>query len=117
MEKCVSLSGIAVFGWLNVGVLSFPTNQRVGLGQGFDEHKSFGRLAPALLQNLRIELGWYCPRFAPCAGEAASKKETISLADLAEQVGYQSETAFSRAFERFNGNSPGAVRRSAEKAE
>ena len=45
------------------------------------------------------------------------KEEDTSLADLAEQVGYQSEAAFSRAFKRFNGTSPGAVRRSAEKAE
>ena len=34
------------------------------------------------------------------------------VADLAEHVGYQSEAAFSRAFKRFTGQSPGSVRRS-----
>lgn len=35
-----------------------------------------------------------------------------SLAQLASQVGYRSEAAFSRAFKRFNGVPPGAARRS-----
>jgi AraC-like DNA-binding protein len=33
------------------------------------------------------------------------------VADLASSLGYQSEAAFSRAFKRFIGISPGAVRR------
>ena len=44
------------------------------------------------------------------------REEDVALADLAEQVGYQSEAAFSRAFKRFTGTSPGAVRRGTEKA-
>jgi AraC-like DNA-binding protein/mannose-6-phosphate isomerase-like protein (cupin superfamily) len=34
-----------------------------------------------------------------------------SLADLAARLGYESEAAFSRAFKRFNGISPGSARR------
>ena len=37
-----------------------------------------------------------------------------TLAELASRLGYQSEAAFSRAFKRFNGISPGAVRRNGE---
>jgi AraC-like DNA-binding protein len=38
------------------------------------------------------------------------KEETAPLADLASRLGYQSEAAFSRAFKRFMGVSPGAAR-------
>jgi AraC-like DNA-binding protein len=37
--------------------------------------------------------------------------ENPSLGDLADRVGYQSEAAFSRAFKRYIGASPGIVRR------
>lgn len=40
------------------------------------------------------------------------KEENLSLGELADQLGYQSEAAFSRAFKRFIGISPGAARRS-----
>jgi AraC-like DNA-binding protein len=39
------------------------------------------------------------------------KKEDVSLGELANRLGYQSEAAFSRAFKRFIGISPGAARR------
>ena len=39
------------------------------------------------------------------------KGEDVSLGDLANRLGYQSEAAFSRAFKRFIGVSPGAARR------
>jgi AraC-like DNA-binding protein len=39
------------------------------------------------------------------------KKENVSLGELADRLGYQSEAAFSRAFKRFIGVSPGAARR------
>ena len=38
-------------------------------------------------------------------------EDRVTLAELANRLGYQSEAAFSRAFKRFNGISPGAVRR------
>jgi AraC-like DNA-binding protein len=39
------------------------------------------------------------------------KEEDASLGELADRLGYQSEAAFSRAFKRFIGVSPGAARR------
>jgi AraC-like DNA-binding protein len=39
------------------------------------------------------------------------QEEDIALYELAERLGYQSEAAFSRAFKRFVGTSPGAARR------
>jgi AraC-like DNA-binding protein len=40
------------------------------------------------------------------------KEDDAGLADLANRLGYRSEAAFSRAFKRLMGISPGAVRRS-----
>ena len=39
--------------------------------------------------------------------------DDLGLAEVAGRLGYQSEAAFSRAFKRFMGVSPGAVRRAA----
>lgn len=39
------------------------------------------------------------------------KEENVALGELADRLGYQSEAAFSRAFKRFIGVSPGAARR------
>jgi AraC-like DNA-binding protein len=39
------------------------------------------------------------------------KEGNASLSDLAARLGYESEAAFSRAFKRFNGISPGSARR------
>jgi AraC-like DNA-binding protein len=44
------------------------------------------------------------------------KEEDTPLVDLAERLGYQSEAAFSRAFKRFIGVSPSAVRRNGDAA-
>lgn len=41
-------------------------------------------------------------------------EDRVTLVELASRLGYQSEAAFSRAFKRFNGISPGAVRRNGE---
>ncbi len=41
-------------------------------------------------------------------------EDKVTLVELASRLGYQSEAAFSRAFKRFNGISPGAVRRHRE---
>jgi AraC-like DNA-binding protein len=39
------------------------------------------------------------------------KEDSAALSELAGRLGYQSEAAFSRAFKRFMGVSPGSVRR------
>lgn len=45
------------------------------------------------------------------------KEEDAGLGDLAGRLGYQSEAAFSRAFKRYIGVSPGAVRRNGAAAD
>jgi AraC-like DNA-binding protein len=54
----------------------------------------------------------YVARWKMHAAEAWLKDEQTPLAELASRVGYESEAAFSRAFKRFAGVSPGSVRRS-----
>ena len=44
------------------------------------------------------------------------RKESDSLAQIAEKVGYNSEPAFNRAFKRVVGSTPGAVRKAARLA-
>jgi AraC-like DNA-binding protein len=44
---------------------------------------------------------------------AALKEEGATVGQLADRLGYRSEAAFSRAFKRVIGVSPGAVRRTA----
>jgi len=39
------------------------------------------------------------------------REEKVSIAELSRRLGYESEAAFSRAFKRYNGVSPGAARR------
>ena len=41
----------------------------------------------------------------------ALRDEGATVAELADRLGYRSEAAFSRAFKRVTGRSPGAVRR------
>jgi AraC-like DNA-binding protein len=43
------------------------------------------------------------------------KNEDVPLGELVNRLGYQSEAAFSRAFKRFIGVSPGAARRDGRK--
>jgi AraC-like DNA-binding protein len=45
------------------------------------------------------------------AAQLLLKEDSSSVAELAGRLGYQSEAAFSRAFKRFTGVSPGSVRR------
>ena len=47
---------------------------------------------------------------------ASLGERDVALGELASGLGYQSEAAFSRAFERVVGVSPGTVRRGAEVA-
>ncbi|MEH1124871.1 helix-turn-helix domain-containing protein [Micromonospora sp. CPCC 206061] len=44
---------------------------------------------------------------------AALKEEGATVGQLADRLGYRSEAAFSRAFKRVIGVSPGAIRRGA----
>jgi AraC-like DNA-binding protein/mannose-6-phosphate isomerase-like protein (cupin superfamily) len=53
----------------------------------------------------------YVTRWRMLVATKALHEEDAPLAELAGRLGYQSEAAFSRAFKRFAGVSPGAVRR------
>ena len=44
------------------------------------------------------------------------KEDAAALGEMATRLGYQSEAAFSRAFKRFTGVSPGAARRNGDSA-
>jgi AraC-like DNA-binding protein len=56
----------------------------------------------------------YVARWRMNVAVEALKAEGATVAQLADRLGYRSEAAFSRAFKRVIGSSPGAVRRSAE---
>ena len=55
----------------------------------------------------------YVARWRMQVAVAALKGEGAMVGELADRLGYRSEAAFSRAFKRVIGTSPGAVRRSA----
>jgi AraC-like DNA-binding protein len=55
----------------------------------------------------------YVARWRMQVAVAALKEEGPTVAQLADRLGYRSEAAFSRAFKRIVGVSPGAIRRTA----
>ncbi len=58
----------------------------------------------------------YVARWQMHAARMWLQEDNAALGDVASRLGYESEAAFSRAFKRFNGVSPGAVRRHARQA-
>ncbi|HMW02668.1 MAG TPA: AraC family transcriptional regulator [Acidobacteriota bacterium] len=79
-----------------------------------------------LAEEVAMSRSAFAARFTEIVGEPAMyyltqwrmnlalmwlKENDMPLSDVAERLGYQSEAAFSRAFKRVMGNSPGAVRR------
>jgi AraC-like DNA-binding protein len=56
----------------------------------------------------------YVARWRMHVAVAALKEEGATVGELAERLGYRSEAAFSRAFKRVIGASPGAFRGSAD---
>jgi AraC-like DNA-binding protein len=54
----------------------------------------------------------YVARWRMHVAVATLKEEGATVGQLADQLGYRSEAAFSRAFKRVIGVSPGAIRRS-----
>ena len=58
----------------------------------------------------------YLARWRMHLAVAALKDEGATVGELADRLGYRSEAAFSRAFKRVIGASPGAVRRSADES-
>ena len=82
----------------------------------------------SLAQEMAMSRSAFAARFTELVGEpvmryvarwrmhvavAALKEEGATVGQLADRLGYRSEAAFSRAFKRVIGVSPGAIRRSA----
>ncbi len=71
----------------------------------------------ALAERFRTYVGEspmkYLARWRMLESRELLRDGSLSVAEVAHQVGYQSEFAFSKAFKRFFGRGPGAVRRSA----
>jgi AraC-like DNA-binding protein len=82
----------------------------------------------SLAQELSMSRSAFAARFTELVGEpvmsyvarwrmhvavAALKGEGVTVGQLADRLGYRSEAAFSRAFKRVVGVSPGSIRRSA----
>jgi AraC-like DNA-binding protein len=44
------------------------------------------------------------------------KESDLPIVEIADQLGYQSEAAFSRAFKKFVGKTAGSIRRAAKSA-
>jgi AraC-like DNA-binding protein len=80
----------------------------------------------SLASEVAMSRSGFAARFTELVGEPAMqyvtrwrmhvavnwlKEDAAALGDLASRLGYRSEAAFSRAFKRFMGVSPGAVRR------
>ena len=55
----------------------------------------------------------YVARWRMQVAQDALRQDGAAIGELATRLGYQSEAAFSRAFKRVTGVSPGAVRRGA----
>ena len=85
----------------------------------------------ALATELSMSRSAFAARFTELVGEpvmryvgrwrmhlavSALSEEAVTLGELADRLGYRSEAAFSRAFKRIIGASPGAVRRSADES-
>ncbi|VVE45113.1 cupin [Pandoraea aquatica] len=104
---------------------------------------AFGRLAAAIIESpgerwttdsmaefVNMSRARFCKQFTEVGGQppahfvtlvrmktaAALLRAGVSLPDAAEQVGYQSESAFAQAFKRVTGIQPGAWRRQAVNA-
>jgi AraC-like DNA-binding protein len=53
----------------------------------------------------------YVTRWKMHAAELSLREERTALSDIADRLGYSSEAAFSRAFKRVTGRSPGSIKR------
>ena len=95
-------------------------------------HRDAGRAwtVASLADEVAMSRSAFAARFTELVGEPAMryvtrwrmhvavtslKEDEAPLGELANRLGYQSEAAFSRAFKRFVGTSPGAARRTSSK--
>jgi AraC-like DNA-binding protein len=70
-------------------------------------------LAARFTELVGVPVMQYVTRWRMHLALSALREEAVTVAELANRLGYRSEAAFSRAFKRVVGVPPGAVRRSA----
>ncbi|MFK7801299.1 MAG: AraC family transcriptional regulator [Anaerolineae bacterium] len=113
---------LAQTGWL--GALQDPHIGRAILHIQRDPARPW--TVQSLAEEVALSRSVFAARFKTLVGESPMqylarwrmnvavtllKEEDLSLGELANRMGYQSEAAFSRAFKRFIGMSPGAARK------
>jgi AraC-like DNA-binding protein len=132
------LGDILVIQAIRAWMESDPAAQRGWLGALQDRHigRAISRIhrdparnwtVASLAKELAMSRSTFAARFTEVVGEpvmsyvarwrmqvaVAALKEGATVAQLAHRLGYRSEAAFSRAFKRVIGVSPGAIRRAA----
>jgi AraC-like DNA-binding protein len=127
IRSWIAQDGVAQTGWL--GALQ---DKQIGPAISLI-HREPGHpwTVASLADQVAMSRSAFAARFTELVGEPAMqyvtrwrmhvaltrlKDDEASLGELAIRLGYQSEAAFSRAFKRFIGVSPGAARRNGETA-
>jgi len=87
--------------WTVVSLASEVAMSRSGFAARFTELVGEPAMQYVTRWRMHVALAWL-------------RADNVALSDLAGRLGYRSEAAFSRAFKRFMGISPGAARRRAE---
>jgi len=127
IRSWIAQDGVAQSGWL--GALQ---DKQIGPAISLI-HREPGRVwtVASLADEVAMSRSAFAARFTELVGEPAMqyvtrwrmhvaltrlKDDEAPLGELADRLGYQSEAAFSRAFKRFIGISPGAARRNGDAA-
>jgi AraC-like DNA-binding protein len=127
IRSWIAQDAVAQTGWL--GALQ---DKQIGPAISL-VHREPGRpwTVASLADEVAMSRSAFAARFTELVGEPAMqyvtrwrmhvaltrlKDDDAPLGELAGRLGYQSEAAFSRAFKRFIGVSPGAARRNGERA-
>jgi AraC-like DNA-binding protein len=131
------LSDVLVIQAIRIWLESSPAAQQGWLGALRDKqigkaialiHREPGRpwTLATLAGEIAVSRSAFAARFAEVAGQSPMQyltrwrmhlargwlmEQDMTVSEVAEQLGYTSEAAFSRAFKRVNGTPPGALRR------
>jgi AraC-like DNA-binding protein len=120
-------SWITRYGTERTGLLRALQDPRIGQAMSLVHHDpSRAWSVASLAQEVAMSRSGFAARFTELAGEPVMRyvtrwrmhlaldrirNDNLTVAELAGQLGYESEAAFSRAFTRITGLTPGAVRR------
>lgn len=120
-------SWIIRYGTEQTGLLRALQDPRIGRAMSLVHHDpSRAWSVASLAQEVAMSRSGFAARFTELAGEPVMRyvtrwrmhlahdrirNDNLTVTELAGQLGYESEAAFSRAFTRITGLTPGAVRR------